>query len=491
MHELLSCAEMRQAEGLAIAEGLSGIELMERAGAAAAGAAAAMAAPGRAILVLCGPGNNGGDGFVAARLLAEAGWRVETVLLGERARLRGDAETALARHGAPVTDAAAAEPNRFGIVVDALFGAGLNRDLDGAAAALIARTNRAGVPVLSVDLPSGIDGDSGQIRGVAIRATRTITFFRCKPGHLLFPGRAHCGVVTIADIGIEPATLRRVGCRTFANEPALWQHALTAPDIRAHKYSRGHCLVVSGPGPKTGASRLAARAALRAGAGLVTLAAPASVIGDHAAQLTAAMLASCENADDLGEILTDRRISSIAIGPGLGRGVWAKRMVAAALAADRSTVLDADALTVVAEEPEMLTPAPGRAAPIILTPHDGEFCRFSKLFSRINNKFEETRALAQKIRAVTIRKGADTVIASPDGRAAINGNAPPTLATAGAGDVLAGLVGGCLAQGMPAFEAACATVWIHGEAAKRFGPGLTADDLPELVPGVLATLIRS
>lgn len=486
MHELLTCAQTRQADGLTIAGGVAGIELMERAGAAVAAVAARMAPPGRTVLVLAGAGNNGGDGFVAARLLREAGFRVVTALHGDAARIQGDAALALARLGETPTPAHDIAPGRFGLIVDALFGAGLDRDVEGEAAAIVEAVNRVGAPVLAIDLPSGVAGDSGQILGTAIRATQTITFFRRKPGHLLYPGRQMCGPVEVAEIGIADDVLTRIGVDTFANEPALWRTALPRTRANTHKYDRGHALVVSGPMPKTGAARLAARSALRAGAGLVTVAAPAEALRVHACHLTAEMLAPCENALDLAEILADRRIASMTIGPGLGRGVWARRMVAAALLADRPTVLDADALTVFADKADELRGLIGRrSSPVVATPHEGEFSGLFPEIGRQRDKLATARSAARQMGAVFLRKGADTVIAHPDGRAAINANAPATLATAGSGDVLAGMIGGLLAQGMAAFEAAAAAVWLHGEAANEIGPGLVADDLPNRLPAVL------
>ncbi len=486
MAELLSVRQMAQADGLAMAEGTAGIELMENAGAAVAAAAAQFAEPGRRILVACGPGNNGGDGFVAARLLRQSGHRVTACLLGEVGRVRGDAALALAALGEAPAAADAVDPSRFGLIVDSLFGAGLTRDLDGEAARLVAAINDARVPVVAVDLPSGIDGDSGRIRGVAARASHTVTFFRKKPGHLLYPGRAHCGRVTVADIGIRDDVLGRIGPDTCENLPELWCEAFPCPAADGHKYDRGHALAVSGGRFATGACRMAARAALRIGAGLVTIAGPSEALAVHAAHVTAVMLRECADARGLAKILADRRFRAIVLGPGLGVSEETCSMAEAALASEAGAVLDADALTSFAGKASSLFHRISeRQAPVVLTPHSGELARLfgSDLAGR--DRLGAARQAAAESGAVVVAKGADTVIAAPNGYAAINTNASAFLATAGAGDVLAGMICGLLAQQMPAFEAACAAVWLHGEAARRFGAGLIAEDLAEQLPELL------
>ncbi|MBP7002231.1 NAD(P)H-hydrate dehydratase [Amaricoccus sp.] len=489
MHEVLTAAEMGRADRLAIAAGVPGMTLMEAAGRAVAGAAAALA-PSGPVLALCGPGNNGGDGLIAARLLAAAGREVRLALLGAPAALRGDAAIARDRWPGAIEDAAALARTlpEAAVVVDALFGAGLTRPLDGAAAALVAAMNEGPAPVLAVDVPSGLPADDGAPTGPCVAAAATATFFRKKPGHLLYPGRALCGRVTVADIGIPAAALAEIAPRTFENLPSLWAGSLPRPGWDAHKYRRGHAVVVSGPMSRTGAARLAAGAALRAGAGLVTLASPPGALAVNAAHLTAVMLRRVDGAGGLAGMLADRRLNAVALGPGLGTGPAERALVEAALASPAAVLLDADALTLFAPAPSALFAAvAAREAPVALTPHDGEFAR---LFPDLSgSRLARARAAAARSGAVVVLKGADSVIAAPDGRAAINANAPPWLATAGSGDVLAGVIAGLLAQGLPGFEAACAGVWLHGEAGQEAGPGLIAEDLaPALRPRIARLL---
>ena len=487
--ELLTPDEMGQADRLTIARGTPGLVLMEAAGTAVARVAAGAATVGSSILVLCGPGNNGGDGFVAARLLSEAGYRVRLALLGTRTSLRGDAAAMAARWTGPVEAAAEAALENVDLVVDALFGAGLARDLDGEARALVERVNASGLPVVAVDLPSGIDGATGKVRDAAIRARWSVTFFLPKPGHLLLPGRLHAGVLTVADIGIKRDVLDVIQPHAFENEPGLWQAHFPVPRVDGHKYARGHLVAVSGPAQATGATRLAARAALRAGAGLVTVACPAEALAIHAANLSAIMVRPVEDAAGLAHLLEDRRLSTVVIGPGVGVGEGARKKLAAC--ADRRLVLDADLITSFKGEADALAAQLKDTPAAVATPHDGEFARLFEGCAEVietPSKLERARAGAKRLGIVLVLKGPDTAVAAPDGRAAIAGNAPPWLATAGAGDVLSGIVGGLLAQGMPPFEAASAAVWLHGEAAREAGPGLVADDLIDALRPVYARL---
>ncbi|MBZ8132257.1 NAD(P)H-hydrate dehydratase [Afifella sp. IM 167] len=486
---LLTPDEMGAADHAAIDGGIAGIELMENAGLAVADRAGELCPFAGRVIVLAGPGNNGGDGFVAARLLARRGYRVRLALLGSRARLAGDAAIAASRWEGEV------EPLHSGIVlsadliIDALFGAGLARPLEGDVAALVEAVNACGVPVLAVDLPSGIDGRTGETKGAAIRAAASVTFFRRKPGHLLLPGREHCGRLALADIEIPDDALGSLEIRLHANEPPLWRETLRWPEPSGHKYSRGHAVVVSGPAHQTGAARLAARAALRIGAGLVSVAATPEAMPELAAHLTAVMIKPAADAAELASLLSDARLNAVLIGPGAGISEETRRKVLACLESKAAVILDADAISSFAGKAELLFGAArARSAPVFLTPHAGEFSRLFPDLSPDADKVAKARAAAERAGAIVVLKGADTVIAAPDGWASINENGSPWLATAGTGDVLAGMVTGLAAQRVPAFEAASAAVWMHAEAARRFGPGLISEDLADLLPPVLGGL---
>jgi ADP-dependent NAD(P)H-hydrate dehydratase / NAD(P)H-hydrate epimerase len=492
MIELISPAEMAEADRLTIEAGTAGLALMERAGRAVADAAGRHP-PGTSVAVVAGPGNNGGDGFVAARVLAARGYPVRVLLVGEAGKLKGDAAQAARDWTGSVAPAEPAALASARIVIDALFGAGLDRPVGGLPRAMIEAMNGSGASIVAVDLPSGVSGATGAVMGAAVKAAETVTFFRRKPGHVLLPGRLHCGKVHVADIGIRDDVLARVQPATFANAPALWARFMPVPRVEGHKYARGHAVVVSGGLAYTGAARLAARGALRAGAGLVTIASPREALAVNAAASLAVMVRPVDGPDELDRFLSDRRLNVVVLGPGGGVGEGMRALVRSALAGERAVVLDADALTSFAGTPELLaqwiTARSGAAT--VLTPHEGEFSRlFKSILLESEPKLERARAAARHTGAIVLLKGPDTVVAAPDGRAAIADNAPPWLATAGSGDVLAGLVAGLLAQGMPPFAAACAAAWLHGEAANAVGPGLISEDLPETLPRVYERLFK-
>jgi ADP-dependent NAD(P)H-hydrate dehydratase / NAD(P)H-hydrate epimerase len=506
MHELLTTSQMSEADRLAVGSGTPSLELMEKAGQAVADAAVAMTRASARISVLCGPGNNGGDGFVAARHLRQRGFDVRVFLIGDRAALKGDAAEMARRLPVPIRPAA--DPlQSMNLVIDAIFGAGLSRAPEGEVAELITEVNDSGLPVLAVDVPSGLDGTTGVPPGVCIQAQKTVTFFRKKPGHLLMPGRALCGEVIVAQIGIPESVLEVIKPNLYENAPELWLSHYPWPRIGGHKYDRGHAVVVSGPAHQTGAARLGARGALRIGAGLVTIIGNPTATTINAAHLTAIMVRAVVGRQSLEDFLSDVRRNAVLIGPGASVGPETADEVLAILKSSAAVVLDADALTSFADEdhsgaraeagigfltrnggaavgPEALfTAIKTRQASVVMTPHEGEFKR---LFGEIpGSKVDRARAAAERSGAIIVLKGPDTVIAAPSGRAAINSNAPPWLATAGSGDVLSGFITGLLAQRMPAFEAASAAVWLHGECANEFGIGLIAEDLPETLPKIL------
>jgi NAD(P)H-hydrate epimerase len=482
-HALLTPQQMGDADRLTIAGGTAGIVLMENAGRAVADAVSRRW-PLRPVVMLCGPGNNGGDGFVAARILAERGWPVRLSLLGERETLKGDAAIAAVRWAGPVEALTPTALDGAELVIDAIFGAGLARSIEGAAAETIGELGRRRLLVVAVDVPSGVDGSTGEVRGCAPQARLTVTFFRRKPGHLLLPGRDLCGETVVAQIGVDASILDRVAPDTLANDPDWWLDGFPWPGAKSHKYSRGHALIAGGA-IMTGSGRLAARAAARIGAGLVTVAVAQSAFPVYATALTGIIVQPSDGLDDFRALLGDKRRNAALIGPGAGLAPETRDKVLAALGAVKRTVLDADAITMFAEDPAALFTA--IQSDCVMTPHEGEFAR---LFDFAGSRLERARQAARTSRATIVLKGADTIIAAPDGRVAINVNAPPELATAGSGDVLAGIVLGLMGQGMPSFEAAAAAVWLHGDAARHIGPGLIAEDLVEALPAVLATLKR-
>jgi hydroxyethylthiazole kinase-like uncharacterized protein yjeF len=468
---------MGAADQAAIAAGTTGAVLMERAGAAVADAVTARFSPAGTV-VLAGPGNNGGDGYVVARLLAERGWEVEVEALAPPAS--PDAAAAAARWEGPCRPlgegAARAE-----LVIDALFGAGLDRPLASEAARLVRRLNGARKPVVAIDVPSGLAGDTGRaLEGVAFQAALTVTFHRRKPAHALEPGRSLCGEIVVADIGLGATP-----ARLFENTRALWLAGFPWPGVASHKHARGHLVVVSGEAWSTGAARLSARAGLRIGAGLVTILSPPDALMVNAAHLEAVMLAPFETEVELEAAA--RQVEAAVIGPAAGVSEATLSNVLALARTGAALVVDADALTVFRSDPGELFSALDRDD--VLTPHPGEFERvFPGLLSSAPERITAALTAAARAQAIVLLKGPDTVIAAPDGRAAVNLDAAPWLATAGSGDVLAGLIGGLIAQGMESFEAACAGAWVHGRCAQNFGPGLISEDLPDLVPGVLREL---
>ncbi|MDK1489331.1 NAD(P)H-hydrate dehydratase [Sinorhizobium sp. 7-81] len=480
---LVTPAEMMAIDKAAADSGIDSFTLMRSAGMAVSAAALRLFPEALRFVVLCGPGNNGGDGYVAASALADSGADVAVFALGKPEALKGDAARAQRACSLAVQPLIAYEPQPGDVVIDALFGAGLARDLPEEAYKTIERVSESRIPVVAVDLPSGVDGRTGEVRGTSFTAAHTVTFIARKPGHLLMPGRVRCGALEVFDIGIPARLVSERAGDLRLNTPAAWGSHASALDPATHKYRRGHLGVLSGGSLSTGAARLSAAAGLAAGAGLVTLASPAEALAANASHLTAVMLREIRNTEDLAAWLKDKRVNAFVLGPGFGVGKKTRDF--ALTLCDRALVLDADGMTSFEKaRAELFERAANSGGRLVMTPHEGEFAR---LFPEIaadaaRSKIEKAQAAARLSHAVIVYKGPDTVVAAPSGRAVVNANAPPSLATAGSGDVLAGMVGAHLAQGMPAFEAAAAAVWRHGEAGTRAGRGMTAETLIKNIP---------
>ncbi|WP_223477833.1 NAD(P)H-hydrate dehydratase [Oricola indica] len=494
---ILTCARMARADAFSIRNAYaSGITLMRNAGAAVADCVLAGFGDARRALVLCGPGNNGGDGYVVAQRLAQAGVAVRLFALGEP-RPGSDAEIARSECAVPVLPLDRFDPGRDDVVIDALFGAGLARGITGAALTALDRMRESGCRVVAVDLPSGVNGDSGRDLGGAVPADATVTFFRKKPGHLLYPGRALCGTLVVADIGVRPEVFRDDPPNIFENGLALWTDALPRPNAAWHKYARGHAAVFSGGRHATGAARLSAMAAQRAGAGAVTILGQSDALDIHAAHVTSIMLRSCGPDDAYDRLRELKGCRGCVLGPGFGDLSMAREIALSLLAEKQESglrlVLDADGITAFAgDHAALFDAAKGSEAPaLVLTPHEGEFARlFPDLADdRTLSKLDKALEAASRANAVVLYKGPDTVIAAPDGRAAINSNGTAALATAGSGDVLAGVIGGLIAQGMAPFEAACAAAWLHGEAGRAAGPLAIAEDIVSQIAPALEPLL--
>ncbi|MDR3511255.1 MAG: NAD(P)H-hydrate dehydratase [Caulobacteraceae bacterium] len=478
-HDILTVAEMTAADKATIAAGTPGLTLMRRAGEAVANAVRERLSP-RAVVVLCGPGNNGGDGFVAAELLADAGWSVAVALEGDRDKLKGDAAMAAAAWTGPTLKLEPSVIAAADLIVDAVFGAGLSKAVGGTVAETLRAAEASGKPIIAVDLPSGLSGDLARPLGFAPRSAVTVTFHRKKPAHVLEPGRSLCGEVVVADIGLISTPTR-----LFENGPDLWGARVPWPTTASHKHARGRLIVVSGEMWSTGAARLSARAGLRIGAGLVTVLSPPDALLVNAAHLEAVMLRPFDTDIELETAAT--HADAAIIGPAAGVSEATVSNLFALARTGAAIVIDADALTAFRDDPDELFSVLDRDD--VLTPHPGEFDRvFPGLLAASPERITAVRKAAARAHAVVLLKGSDTVIASPDGRCCVNTNGSPWLATAGSGDVLAGFIGGLVAQGMDSFDAACAAVWIHAHAAGLHGPGLIAEDLPGLAPAVLREL---
>jgi ADP-dependent NAD(P)H-hydrate dehydratase / NAD(P)H-hydrate epimerase len=483
---LLTGDEMRRVEAAAFARGLPSFEAMRRAGQAVAELIARRWLLGAVdrVIVLCGPGNNGGDGFIAATALRAAGYVVQVQSVALAAARSADATKAAAGWGdavAPLSAKALTNLAPSTVVVDALFGIGLARPLAGDVLEVVEAVNRSGAQVVAVDVPSGIDADNGAILGAAIRADVTVSFGWLKRGHLLLPAAAQCGELVVADAGFTAADLTAIDVTCWRNAPALWRDAYPLPRAEDHKYRRGHALIAGGA-TMTGAARLAARAARRVGLGMLTMAAPAPVWPIYAQDLVGAIVRPVADNSATLALAGDAKVSALLVGSGLEADRATADLVRGAMALGRPMVIDGGGLTALAQHGGLA----GGRADIVLTPPEGEFARLFPDLAQGPDKLDRARAAAARSGCTIVLKGADTVIAAPDGRAILSDLGPATLATAGSGDVLAGAATGLLALGLAPLQAAAMAVWLHAQAARGFGLGLIAEDLPERLPRALA-----
>jgi len=480
MFEVLTAAEMGKADASTIAGGIAGIRLMNAAGAAVAHRIVEEFKP-CPVLVLCGPGNNGGDGFIIAQRLKKEGWQVRVACMVKRDALKDDSALAAKDWDGEIeTLNSSLSVHKTSLIVDAIFGTGFNHALDLELVILFEKIRTRKIPVIAVDMPTGINTTTGTADPNTLKATLTVTFCRKKIGHLLLPGKIYCGKIIVADIGITDTIVESLNTTCFENNPALWLKTFPLPDAEGHKYARGHAVIYGGE-KRTGAACLAAAAAQKIGAGLVTITSPAKTVPIYSSFRASIMVDECEGVVDIKTILRDERKNAVLIGPGAGMDKKLRQIVETALSFNKSGVLDADVFSVYQKNSKDLF---SKLSPkYVLTPHEGEF---ERLFDIINgDKLDRALKAAKISNAIVLLKGSDTVIAAPDGTSVINTNAPPTLATAGSGDVLSGLITGLIAQGMPPFMAACAAVWLHGKAAQTYGLGLTAEDIVSMLPQVL------
>lgn len=495
---ILTCEQVRAAEQMAVEAGISLWALMQKAGQARADVLHAEFPVGR-VIVLAGPGNNGGDAFVAAQRLRDLGRNVWLFDMAPKTERTPEGQNALAMlTGArqPLEDMRI-QPDD--IVLDGLFGAGLSRPLEGEAAYAVEQVNASGAKVVAIDVPSGVNGDRGAVDGPAIRADVTVTFCCKKPAHVLFPAAELCGDVVPAEIGFGQFVEAAGGGQLHENAPALWAHKLRWPARSGYKHRRGRLAVVTGGIANTGAARLAAQAGLRAGAGLVTLYTPPGALMVVASSVTAVMVSSFSDPESLEVQAEDA--DAVVIGPAAGVTPGTRANVEALLRAGRTAVLDADALSVFADdakslalltvEGEMVRENDGRpkGAFVVMTPHVGEFERLRPgLLAKSPTRVTAAINTAAMTGCVVLLKGPDTIIAAPDGRAVVNTHATPFLATAGSGDVLAGVIGSIVAQGLDPFDAACVGAWMHGDAGIRAGAGMTAEDLDDALRETIRAL---
>jgi len=483
--EILSSQQTYAADSATIKSGTPSINLMENAGCTIVDTITQRFFK-QPTLVLCGPGNNGGDGFVVARRLAQLGWEVDVKIFDKKKQFKNDAKTAYSKYTGNITALDSNFSKKYGLIIDAIFGVGLSRPIDGELAEIIPIINDSGAKIIAVDMPTGVNADTGQIMGVAIKANLTVTFARKKIGQVLLPGKQYCGETIVTDIGIKDQFIKCQNIKIYENLPILWLQKFPHYDISAHKYSYGHAVVNSGRANQSGAAKLSSIAALRMGAGLVTISCPIESKEIYAANALSVMTYPCDNIEEFKNFLADLRKNVILLGPGNGVNERTKDFTIAAIESGKKVVLDADAITVFADQPDDLFRIIKQD--IVMAPHQGEFNRI--FHNKANTKIDLVQAATKESQATILLKGSDTVIASPSGECSVNTNAPAWLATAGSGDVLSGIITGLMARGMTGFDAACAGAWIHAEAANIFGPGMISSDIVDMLPTVLQTLLK-
>jgi len=484
-YAILSCKNHRDLDKKTIKKFISGYTLMENAGKVIFKIIKKKFKKQKKIKILCGPGNNGGDGFVVAKLLKEDGYlNINLFCLVTKKKLKGDAKLAAKKFGDNFKSFSNFKISSNDVVIDGIFGSGLKKNISGNLKKIIEKINLKKPYCISIDVPSGINGDTGQVQGVAVKSNDTITFTRKKIGHLLSPGKEYCGNIIVTDIGVNLEKLL-FKPHIFENHPDNWKNKFPWPNQKSHKYTRGFTLIICGE-KMTGASRLAARGVARIGCGLLCLGVPKKSFDIYSIENPIALIETVDDENDLNNLLKDKRINTILIGPGLGINKKKLKLILKIIKEKkRIVVLDADAL-----KNNFKKILSENKTKIVITPHDGEFTQVLKSLNikKKKNKLIAATEFVKKTKINLILKGNTTIICSQDGRISINTNTSPFLATGGSGDVLAGMITGLISQKMDIFNACCAAVWIHGEIARMKGPGLIAEDIPEMIPKVLKKL---
>ena len=477
---LLTAEHMRAAETSLFARTTS-FAVMHRAASAVAEYVLQHFSPQKTA-IFCGPGNNGGDGWLVAQYLRQAGWHISVYAAKPPREYNGDAKRAAEAYEGSWQPLHECYTDNSELIIDALFGIGLNTPVSGTYVEAIAAIQASRAAVVSVDMPSGVHADNGAVMGCAVKADVTVTFACKKAGHMLLPGLAHVGRLVVADIGIKHADLDVM-------QPMVWENSqpsIPSPALEDHKYTRGQVQVYGGA-EMTGAARLSALASARVGAGMVRVAAPPNAYDTYAQALMSVVVERMNDAEAWAGILREHTPNACVLGPGGGTSKLTHQALTGLLATEVPAVLDADALTLLSQDARLRDALASREAASCMTPHDGEYVRIARAMDLdiAADKLTRARTLANRLNTVVLLKGADSVVVAPDGRAVINGAAPAWLATAGSGDVLAGMIAGLSAQGMDMFEAVCAGVWLHSKAGQKAGAGMIAEDLLDAIPHVL------